>query len=379
MDKKKVLIVSQQEAGGVRRHVVELIENLDRNQFDVTLIYNSKYADSVFEKEHERIASNTTMVDIPYLVRELSPQNDLKAFQFISKWIQENKPDIVHAHSSKAGVVARAAAKVNHVHKVFYTPHAYSFMAPEFSPKMRMLFRFIEASLSRLATTKTFNVSRGEKQFALDAKLDKPNKFEVIYNGIPEIKLPTKAEARRRLGVPEEAFVIGDTSRVSEQKNPKEFLEIAEEVIKQRDNVYFVWVGDGPLEEKVENYIKAHQLGGRVKFVGFRDDSEEIVAAFDVYLHVPLYEGLPYGPIEALRAGVPIVASDVIGDNEIVSSEHIGMLFALDSGESQAEKVLLDLIDYKKKYDNKLILEDFRKRFSVNQMINEITQNYLFV
>ncbi|MBO0412383.1 glycosyltransferase [Enterococcus hulanensis] len=373
--KKKILIVTQSEGGGLRRHLVELLKNIDQNKFDLYFMFNSKNADTIFLNEMDELSEYTELIDIPTFVREINFKSDLKTYRFISKWIKKNNPDIVHAHSSKAGVIARLAAKRHGIKKIFYTPHAYSFLAPEFSNNKKKLFIIIERILSKYATNQTFAVSVGEQKKALQYKIDSIDKIKVIYNGLPTVKLPTKEEARRILSLPEDAFIIGNNARLTTQKNPLAFVEVAKQVVLEKPSSIFVWIGDGPLEYSVKAKVKEYNLEKNVRFYGFRKDSDIIVVAYDLFLFTSLYEGLPYAPLEALRAKVPVIATNVTGNCEVIDNKVTGHLVSNDMV-NEAAKIIIDAINGENSITPETIEKNFEKKFSINTMIKKIEKNY---
>lgn len=363
---KKLMIISETIGGGLRKHLLLLLHHLDLSNFsEIILIHGNRY-DEIFKEDIPWLKEKGIKVmNIPSLVRSLNPREDMKAYCQISKIIKEEQPDIVHCHSSKAGIIGRAAAKRRRVKKVFYTPHGYSFQADEFSPLKRRLFTFIEREASRHATTMTFTVSEGEKQLAIDKGIDRPCKFDVIYNGLPDIQIK-KGKLRSFLGLNEEDMVIGNCARISVEKNVDLFVTIAKKYLKYHPDAHFVWIGDG---ENLDYYQKIHS---HIHFIGFRCDSEELVADFDVFLTTSLHEGLPYSLIEAMRAEVPVVASDVAGNNEVVIPGVNGYLYPLDDVDEAVQSIEKAL-----SLDKKSINQDFNRRFLLTNMIRKIESHYL--
>lgn len=370
--KQKLLLIIEAMSGGAGRHVQDLISHLSQEKFDIFVIYSNHRTNPEFLEKIVTMNEQATFISCDFLVREIKPKYDLLAYQFIAKKIKEIKPDIVHCHSSKAGVVGRLAAKRRGVKKIFYTPHAYSFLAPEFSGKKKFLFVQIEKFLSRFSTTQTFCVSIGEMQAALEVNLDKTDKFQVIYNGLPEIDLPSKETIRAQLGLEKTVVVIGNNARMSEQKNPMFFMEIAQKMIRQNANWHFVWAGDGQLMPLFQSFIKQNGLEKNIHLLGERPDSETVVTAYDIFLTTSQYEGLPYAPIEAMRAGVPILATNVVGNSELVIEGKNGYLIDLEWSKSVEEKL------YKAaKMDAQMIKADFRQRFAIDQMLKQIETEYV--
>ena len=370
---KKILMI-QEASGGCGRHVLDLVSGLDSDQFDVTLMYGKERADSYYLSQLPRISDAVTLVPSDYLCREINLFKDINAYLEISHLIRKIKPEIVHCHSSKAGVLGRLAAMNAHVPKVFYTPHAYSFQADEFSKIKKEIFIELEKWLSRHATTCTFNVSLGEKEAAIQAGLDITNKFDVIHNGLPPVPLEDKSIYKARLGFSADTKIVGVTARMAPQKDPATFLRIANLVTSKMPNVDFVYIGDGPLLEQSKEYICRHGLSDRVHLMGYRNDADIIVRAFDVYLLTSLYEGLPYSLVEALRSGVPIVATDTTGNNEIVQEGVNGSLFAVGDDSEGAEKTEYILSEPP---SEKLVLRSYQSEFTLEKMIHKVQKHYL--
>ncbi|OZG64906.1 exopolysaccharide biosynthesis protein [Bifidobacterium hapali] len=375
MKKTKVLLVLESQ-GGSRRHVVDLIDGLDPERFDLALAYGTSRMDAQFVNDIPRLSHLVRMIPCNRLVRRINPLDDLAAFGQVRRAIREFRPDVVHCHSSKAGIIGRLAAMVERVPLVFYTPHAYSFQAPEFHGVKRSVFVELERWFSRHATTKTFNVSAGERDAALAQRLDDPHKFQVIVNGIPDTPVVTKQEARRMLRMPEQmmdAIVVGVTARMVEQKDPMTFTRIAAQMIKRHPQMYFAYVGDGPYMGELTDYLRAQGVLDHVFLPGYRQDADTIVAAFDVYLLTSLYEGMPYSLIESIHAGVPVVATRVTGNDEVVEPGVNGALFEVgdvDDGVKQLETVM----DAHFKPED--IHESYVERFTLDAMVNAVAANY---
>lgn len=371
LDKVKLLLIAETMEAGVRRHVMELIKGLDKNRFSIKLIYGNR-VDNVFIKEIESMNKDADLIKLTSLDREINPKLDIRSLVFIRNIIKTFKPDIVHCHSTKAGVIGRLAAKTLNVDKVFYTPHAYSFQSEEFSKTKKLVFIRIEKFLSKRATTYTFNVSDGEKNEALINKIDKEDKFKVIYNGIPSIKLPDKYSIRRELGLPEDSFIIGNNARLCDAKNPLIFLSIAKSVVGKNPRIHFVYCGDGPLYDECIEYIRQNNLERNVHLLGFRDDAEIIVNAYDMFLITSSHEGLPYSLIESMRASVPIMGFSVTGIREIISKDN-GILIL---NEQEASQMIINYSDTMS-FSKELIYAYFLERFSIDKMLHDIQTMYV--
>jgi glycosyltransferase involved in cell wall biosynthesis len=371
MNKKNVLLIAETMEGGVRRHVMDLINGLDTNQFSLTLIYGNR-VDAAFLNHISNLKQRAELINVPYLTREISPKNDMQALREIKKLMRHYRPDIVHCHSSKAGVLGRMAATSMGIKKIFYTPHAYSFQDDEFSPGKKKLFITIEKILSRRSTTYTFNVSKQERFEALSRNIDRENKFIVIYNGLPSVDLPDRLQLRTELGLSGEAYIVGNNGRLSEHKRPLSFLHIARDVIKENNSIHFVWAGDGPLYDECIDFIRTNQLEDNVHMLGFREDAELIVSAYDQFLITSAHEGLPYCLLEAMRASVPIIGFIQSGIDEIVTEEN-GVLVA------DEEEAVSEIINHMKdkKFSKDVIFSNFEHYYSIDKMLKDLHSAYI--
>lgn len=362
---RKIMIISETIGGGLRKHLMLLLHNLNLDDYEIILVYGNRVDDAFIHEIPWLEQQGIRLVNLSCLVRSLDLKQDFAAYRQLKTLINEEQPDIVHCHSSKAGIVGRFAAKANGVKQIFYTPHGYSFQADEFSNLKKRLFCLIERSASHLATTMTFTVSNGEKELAVQERIDKPDKFEVIYNGLPKVQIP-KGRLRDLLQLGTDDFIVGTCARISSEKNAPLFVKIAQSYIQQNPNAHFVWIGDG---EDIESYRSIHP---NIHFIGFRDDSDQLVADFNVFLTTSLHEGLPYSPIEAIRAGVPVVASDVVGNNEVVIEGLNGYLYPLNDVQRAVQAIHKAV-----NLDEDTIKQDFNKRFSLDNMMTKIEKYYV--
>jgi glycosyltransferase involved in cell wall biosynthesis len=365
--------------GGVRKHIIDLLKNIDKQRYKIYFMYSSIRADDVFKEEIKRLSKNIELIENNYMIREVSLKNDLKAFNQIKKLIKKIKPDIVHCHSSKAGALGRLAAKIMGVKKIYYTPHAYIMQNQNIGNKKKFVFSTIEKILSKCCTTKTFNVSQGEKQFAITNKIDREDKFEVIYNGIDDNDVEVNGrELKKELGLKEDDIIIGVAARLDEQKDPWTFYNIAKEIIRQYNHVKFIYIGDGIYKKEIEEDIVNNKLEDNVILIGFRNDVERLLKIFDIYLITSLYEGMPYSLIEALKARLPIVATNTTGNNEIVIDKYNGLLFEVgnvEEGKDKLKSLLEGKYDLIKMGENSYKL--FKEKFILRKMINQLEDIYM--
>ncbi|WP_232313342.1 glycosyltransferase, partial [Paenibacillus sp. P22] len=182
----------------------------------------------------------------------------------------------------------------------------------------RWFFCFFERILDKFSDL-TINVSEGERKTALHHKVTSPKKSILIYNGIKETKREITPDHR--------SFIVGTTARLEPQKDPWTFFYIAKDIVSRFENVKFVYVGDGSMRNEIEAEINKHNLQGRIILTGFQKNPLDFVQTFNIYLITSLYEGMPYSVLEALNFGLPLVATNVIGNNEVVENGYNGFLF----------------------------------------------------
>lgn len=373
MKKIKVVQVVEAMLGGIRQHVVDIVENLDTDKYENYVIYSQRRADKAFFDELDKLQKCATIIVCDEMQRELG-MNDFVSYRALVKHFMTIKPDIVHCHSSKAGIVGRMAAKRCGVKKIIYTPNAYAFEAPDISIIKRSVYVYAERFLSRHATNMTINVSKGERKLAYKYRLDKDEKFTLIYNAIPNIELPEKAVLKKELRLKNNVHYVGVTARCARQKDPITFLNIALKVTKKRDDVEFLYIGDGEMMPEMKSYVEEYNLEDKVHLLGFRSDANLIVGALDVYLSTALYEGLPYSMIEAMRAGVPIIATDTVGNNELVVDGENGFLFDIGDASRATELILEQIEDKSLKPES--VFNRYLELFELTKMISDLELVY---
>ncbi|MDV7751305.1 glycosyltransferase [Enterococcus casseliflavus] len=369
--KKKVVLISESMGGGLRKHILQLVEFLNKEKYDIYLIHGTNNVDEVFLEEKKKLSDFVSFIECSSFTRNVNLNRDIRTFIHLHKEIKRINPEIVHCHSSKAGVLGRFAAKVNKTNKIFYTPHAFSFLSSEFTSLKRMVFILIERLFGYIATDIIFCVSKSEYKEAIKENIAPDRKIKVIYNGLPEIKEKVNFDIRRNLQIDEKSVLIGNNARLNDQKNPFLFLEIAKCVISENNNFHFIWIGDGPLKEDIEKKISELNLESNVHLLGNRTDSELIVAQYDVFLSTSNFEGLPYAVIESLRAGVPVLSTKIVGMDELINKETGYYLPKIFNG-----KNIVDIIKILMKLDQINIQKYFKDNFSLQEMIKKMETYY---
>lgn len=286
---------------------------------------------------------------IPDLVREISPIKDLKAYFQIRKLIRRNQYDIVHVHSSKAGFLGRLAAKCSGVNKIIYTVHGW-WPIEQYKGAKRKIFILAERFAAHFCD-KIVLLGKNDLDKTREWKIGREEQYSIIHNAIMPIENVQKGKLRKELGLDENTKIIGNVARLDPQKNPLRFLNVAQQVLKKREDVVFVWIGGSVVDDYYGNLVKEWlkerpQEAKRIYFFPFRKDAVELMADFDVFLLTSDAEGMPLVVLEALSLGIPVVSTDVgcVGEmgESVSTGRSISSLFrkvigVLSDG-AQAEK-----------------------------------------
>lgn len=376
--KLKLALIAETVMDGVGKHVVDLIDHLDKEKFQIYVLHGIHRTDYRFSEIKLKWSNEVAFIPIDTLNREIDLADDLNAYRQIRRQLKEIKPDIVHCHSSKAGVLGRVAAKSLGIKRIFYTPHAYAMQGQDHWTLKRRFYWSIETLLARVATTHTFNVSNGEKQFAVELGIHHSDHFVVVYNALSNQLGPgDPVTLKKTLGIPEDAFVVGCVARLFYQKNPLDFMKIAQKMIQSHENIYFVWVGTGEMMDEMKDWCSAEGISSHVHFVGHQKNVDAFLKTFDVFLSTSHYEGLPYTLVEAMRASCPIVASNVIGNNEVVVGGVNGYLYPPGNLQSAVNAIMTLYKDPAlRKQMMQSTFDRFEDLFTIEKMIGKIEEVY---
>ncbi len=365
--KKKILYVSlRSDFGGATMHIDQLVRSFN-NDYE---IYCAAPVEIPYGVKWLEELGKQNFLELPH--RSFSVKHLIRFIFFIKR----NKIDIIHAHGKGAGIYARLAKIFTPKTYLIFTLHGLHIA--NYTKSMKFFYIFLEKVLGKL-TNLFINVSNGEKQVCIDNKLFDVSKSIVIYNAIEndENNYPAKNELRRKLNLPIERFLILSVIRFNPQKNIAAVLEIAQKLSDDK-NFMFILIGDGEEKSSIEKKISENNIDN-VKLLGYRKNVIEYLHASDLFLSTSLWEGLPYSLIEATRAGIPIVASDVIGNNEVVFDKQNGYLFQVNDIDSAAH-MLKELRDSNETLEtfgqnSKIIFIEY---FVLHRMIDKLKEVYSY-
>lgn len=316
---------------GVQRVMLDIFHQIDKNKYDITIICKEEGQLTKFLGQQK-----IKFITLPHLDNKINPLTDLKVAFALFKILKHGKFHLVHTHSTKPGFIGRLAAKLAGVPVIIHHVHGFGFH--EFSNRLSAAFLSLLETAAALISDKVIFVNNEERRWALEKGVVSPEKAITIYNGVDLEKFNTvnnneflRKQSQKLLGIDSndaDCQVVGFIGRLWEQKDPQTAVEVARILIKTYDlkNLIFLIIGDGYLREKMEETADMYGIDGNVRFLGWRDDIDKIYPALDVVLLPSLWEGLPCTALEAMACGVPVVASDIKGNREVVVQYETGFL-----------------------------------------------------
>jgi glycosyltransferase involved in cell wall biosynthesis len=256
----------------------------------------------------------------------------------LSRLVRRTRPDVMHGHSSIGGVLARVTAQPR-VGRV-WTPNGVLTSPPVIA---------IERLLGR-RTDRVVAVSRGEAELLTSLRVVPRERLVVIPNGI-ELDQPARAELdlRRHLDLADDVPLVGAVGRLARQKAPLVYADACRRVAVRNASAHFVLIGDGPMADEVAAAVRGWDHDNRFHQLGALDNAAALLDQLDVLVQVSLYEGGPYVPLEAMRAGVPLVLSDVVGNQDTIVADVSGVLVPANDAEATASAISRLLADSRRR------------------------------
>lgn len=325
----KVMHIALSLGGGVEVYTRMLIEYTYRC-FDTVLVCVPGWKKELLPEN----SCTVYEVDVP---RNVSPLSDIRAVLYVRSIIKKEKPDIVYCHSSKAGAVGRMAVLGLGCTTV-YNPHGWSFDM-DVSKGNKLFYCLLEYLLSKV-TDRIVTISEYEKRIAIENKICSENKLQVILNGINPEKSRAQKGDRKEWGYSERDFIIGCSARLSEQKDPLLFADVAGCIAKKEPNARFIWIGDGNMREAFEKALIKNNVRDKTMITGWVDDPCRYISLLDVAVLFSKWEGFGLCLAEYITLGKPVVATDVGAVSEIIKDGVCGRLTTDRDPEGLAEIIL---------------------------------------
>ncbi|MGA4533494.1 glycosyltransferase family 4 protein [Ectopseudomonas chengduensis] len=329
---KVIFVITRSDVmGGASVHLLDLAAGLQSCGYDITILVGGQ---GIF-LQHAQDRS-LSCISLKYLTREIDLVIDIKAIFELRGVLKRLKPDLIHLHSSKAGIIGRISA-IGLPAPCIFTAHGWAF-TEGVSPRRRFLYRFIERLIAPLAK-RIITVSDYDRTLALAGRVALPGQLAVVHNGMPDISAKMRAQR----------VALGDIVRfvmVARFEAPKDQLSLLRAFAALPSGQWRLeLIGDGPQMQAAIDLATSLGLADSVIFSGACIDVASRLAASDVFILISRWEGLPLTILEAMRAGLPVIASDVGGVAEAVQDGETGYLIKRDATGLLVERLGLLLAD----------------------------------
>lgn len=367
---KVVHVVTRMNTGGVAVLISELVTGMDSEKFEVHLISGSC---SLGEEDYLQARGiDLKQVLIPSMQRSLRPFQELKAFVQIMKELKRLKPDIVHTHTSKAGLLGRVAARIaTPKARLIHTFHGH-LLHGYFSKPTTQVITFSERALARISDI-LISMGNEVKINLLEAKIGKPQQFQVAFPGVRENKPNgNNLEAANFKVEHSQNVIFTFVGRLSKIKRCDRIIEIAIQVSSHIPAPYFLIIGNGELRDSLE--IQARDLP--ITFLGWESHTEDWLAISDAAILLSDNEAVPLAMIEAGLAGLPVIATNVGSMGDVVENGKNGFLVDPIVTEIAAGIIALSESPELRKNLGDRGRDLARQRFSVETMIKRHEEIY---
>jgi len=314
-------IIARMNVGGPAVQVSGLMRGFDQEIFEQELLTGFCAAD---EADYlEKVATDVKAIRIDGLGRSIKPRADLTALFAIAKEIRRFKPDVIHTHTAKAGVVGRIASMLSGQKSIrVHTFHGH-LLHGYFGTAKTNLVILIEKFLA-LFTDQLLAVGKQIQDDLIEAGIGNSKKFAVMPPGLQLANFPTKLDARLELGLEQNEIYCAFIGRITQIKRPDRFLDVASQIHADDVKVHFIVAGAGERLQYCQDRVSSENLP--VTFLGWREDIEVVLAAADFVILTSDNEGTPLSLIQAGMVGIPVVATNVGSTNEIVVDGQTGFL-----------------------------------------------------
>ena len=373
-------IIARMITGGADENTLFTMEGLDKNKYEIDLITGEKFDKSILNKVKN---NHFDIIQIKGLKWKLNFLYDLIILIKLIKLLWKNHYDIVHTHTTKAGILGRIAAHMAGVPIIVHGLHGSTFQA--FNSGLLNWLLFLFEKLTGRFTDAYISVSSLLSEKYIEKGIGKKDNYHTVYSGMElEIFYGVRGKIdcrkkQRELGIDSKDFVIGNVARLETRKGHKFLIDAFKKAMEERKGcpVKLLIIGEGNKRENLENYVKELNLENKVIFTGYREDVEELMAIMDIFVLTSLREGLPRVLVQAAAVGIPSVAFDVDGVPEIIRDNYNG--FLVKSGDvKQLTKRIMQYIDHKELLvlHGKNGRESIKGKWSVEDMIGKIDEIY---
>lgn len=328
-----VHIITRLIVGGAQENTILSCEGLHARGHDVTLI-----AGPTTGPEGSLVAraqsGGYAYIECPDLSRAVRVVQDCRAMRRLRSMLRDLKPDIVHTHSSKAGILGRVAASHADVAGIVHTVHGMSFNRTQ-PALLRAAYAAAERYCAR-STVRIVCVADAMRDQMLAARVGHARQFVTVRSGMEtaayDPALYDRAAIRRAWGADDASIVIGTVARLFRNKGYEQLIEIMSRAVREAPALKFVWIGDGAQRSDYEDELERRGLRSRVTITGLVAPGEipRLLSGIDVLAHASQWEGLPRAAVQSLLMEKPVVSFDIDGAPEVVVPDETGALAPLN-------------------------------------------------
>ena len=348
MNKKRLKIchiITRMIVGGAQENtLLTIIDHLNKGH-EVVLVTGPSPGPEGELLKNKEVPEFRTVIDAN-LIRSISPLSDFRAYRSLKHFLKEEQFDVVHTHSSKAGVIGRAAAWAAGIPFVCHTVHGQAFHRYE-KPWKNFIYKFSERWAAKRCH-KIYAVANAMIEQCIAAKIAEPEKYKVVYSGMELsdfINSEPDCELRKKLSIPDSAPVVVTVARLFELKGYEYLLAAARKISLKFPETRFLIVGDGILMESIKEDAKKGGLN--FVFAGLVPPSEvcRYIALSDFMIHLSLREGLPRAIVQSLASGKPAIGFDLDGTPEVIIDGDTGFIAEPENSDQVAEYAIKLLED----------------------------------
>ncbi len=312
-------IITRLDVGGSTENTVLSAIRMPQGEFACGLI-SGQTTDPPAGVSQRLKQAGVPWVQVSHLVRPANPLADFLALWALRRLIREQRPDIVHTHSSKAGFLGRLAARMERVSHVVHTPHGHVF-GGYFSGPVTRVFVLLECLAARF-TDRIITLTDAEAEQHLALGIGRPEQFVTIPSGVELDGITSAVPIRLAPRGP----VVGTVGRLAPVKGHQHLIDATPEILRRCPEAHVVLVGDGELRQALTERARRLGVESRVIFTGYREDVPSLIAGMDVFVLPSLNEGMGRVLVMAMALGKPIVASRVGGVPELLGQGEAGLL-----------------------------------------------------
>ena len=376
---KVVRIIDRMNIGGPAIHCSLLTSRLNSEEFS-TILITGQVCEFEGDMGYLLKRNDIKPVFIKRLKRNISFISDTIALWEIMKIIYKEKPDIIHTHKSKAGLLGRLAAIILGVPVIVHTFHGHIFHS--YFSKIKTKFFIIFERILAMFTTKIIVISKQQYQEICSIyKIAHSNKFQIIKLGFNFAPLLNSFQyqgiLRKKYNINENEIIVGIVGRLACVKNHLMFLKAAKIILQQRSNIKFFIIGDGELKQELTAYTGKLEISDNVFFTGWIKNSAKIYSDLDIVALTSKNEGTPVTLIEAVVCQKPVVATKVGGVIDIIQDKKNGLLVEPNNAEKFAQAII-NIIDNPGIFSKSVTKNSLQmqQNYGQKRLINDIENLY---